>query len=138
MLPIFIVGFTRFSLTKTIEMLFAFCSPSCTAFALRQTAKENVAGARAQVIQTVRNNFDVDDLLKSCGSLREAVVLIKQLKCLLASGGFHLTKFLFNKPDFLSSVPEGEVAVSSLDLNLHGLPTQKTLGVYWDAASDKI
>ena len=25
-----------------------------------------------------------------------------------------------------------------MDLNLHGLPTQKTLGVYWVAGSDKI
>ena len=86
----------------------------------------------------MRSNFYVDDLLKSYGSVSEAVALIKQLKCLLASEGFHLTKFLLNEPDFLSSVSEGEMAVLSLDLNLHGLSTQKTLVVYWDAANDKI
>ena len=66
------------------------------------------------------------------------MVLIKHLKCLPARGGFQLTKFLSNEPDFLNYVPVREMAVSSLDLNLHGLATQKTLSVYWDAASDEI
>ena len=41
------------------------CSPSCAAFALQQTARDNITGASEDVQQTVMNNFYVDDLLKS-------------------------------------------------------------------------
>ena len=43
-----------------------------------------------------------------------------------------------NEPDFFRSVSERVIAVSFVDLNLHGLPMQKTLGVYWVVVSDKI
>ena len=70
-------------------LLFGFrCSPSCSAFALQQTALDNITGAREDILQMVMNNFYDDDLLKSCANLEEAKNLISQLNPLLESGGF--------------------------------------------------
>ena len=63
--------------------------------------------------------------------------MILQLCSLLKSGGFHLTKFLSNSVEVLSSVPQEDLA-RNVDLRCSGLPAQKALGVYWDPATDRM
>ena len=56
------------------ELLFAStCSLSCAAFVLQQTAQDNITGARKNVLQTIMNNFYVDDLLKSCANVEDLI-----------------------------------------------------------------
>ena len=62
--------------------------------------------------------------------------MIFQLRDLLSSGEFHLTKFLSNQREVVDSVPPDCRANSLKDISFNELPTEKTLGVYWDAASD--
>ena len=57
-------------------------------------------------IKTVRRNFYVDDCLKSVGSINEAVKLAKDLRDLLALGGFNLTKWLTISKKVLMSISE--------------------------------
>lgn len=69
-------------------------SPSCANFALKKTAKDSEADFEPQVVETVERNFYVDDCLKSVSEEYEAVKLAKQLREILARGGFKLTKWL--------------------------------------------
>ena len=47
-------------------------------------------------MKTVHRNFYVDDLLKSVKTVEDAKKLYEQLIPMLASGGFHLTKWIRN------------------------------------------
>ena len=83
-------------------------SPSCAKFALRSVAEDNVSLFDNEVIQAVRRNFYVDDLLKAVKDADEAIMMQKQLTDLLARGGFHLTKWVSNSRYGLDAIPEDE------------------------------
>ena len=82
-------------------------------------------------------NVYVDDVCCSCKSEDSAIELIDQLRNLLKSGGFHLTKFLSNNQRVLSSIPQKDLA-PSVDLDRDCLPAQKALSVYWNPSSDRL
>ena len=44
----------------------------------------------------MRDNFYVDDLLKSVGNPKTAMILVKNVVDMCKSGGFHLTKSVSN------------------------------------------
>ena len=111
------------------------CSPSCASFALHKTAVDNVTDADHEVIQTVFKNFYVDDMLKSCSSVDGCISLISQLRSLLSSGGFHLSKFSSNNSRVLSCISEADRASSVVEF---GPNTQKALGLYWCTKSDQL
>ena len=113
------------------------CSPSCAAFALQKTAEENVTAASQHTVEVVRKNFYVDDLCTSCDNVQEAVQLKSQLCKLLESGGFHLTKFLSNSKEVLARMSAEDMAPDFKFADTQ-LPNHKTLGVVWDATSDKL
>ena len=121
-----------------VHLFGATSSPSCCSFALGRCAEDNLTHASSETLLTVKENFYVDDLLKSVKNSSDALKLISELTELLESGGFHLTKFLSNEREVLRGVPESDHAVAVKKLSLdHNLPTQKTLGVHWDAESDR-
>ena len=113
-------------------------SPSAAAFALRRVAEDNASNVDPFVIETVLKNFYVDDLCKSCSTVNEAVELLDQLCRLLKNGGFHLTKFFSNSKDVLRCIPPENLASSVAGSCDRELPTQKALGVYWNAETDKL
>ena len=110
-------------------------SPTCASFALQRTADDNLTGADEMTLQVVRRNIYVDDACFSCESKEVAINCVTQLRQLLKSGGFQLTKFQSNDRLVLSCIPQEDLALE-VDLNQCSLPTHKTLGVYWDAATD--
>ena len=71
-------------------------SPSCSNFALKKTSYDYEARYGTKAAETLRNNFYVDDLLKSVGSKEEAIKLIYDVTKMCQDGGFHLTKFVCN------------------------------------------
>ena len=79
----------------------------------------------------------VDDLMKSKSSAEEAIVLVSQLRELLASGGFRLTKWYSNEREVLDTIPESERAKSVVNLDLEKLPTETGLGLKWNIEEDK-
>ena len=54
-------------------------------------------------------NVYVDDLCVSCVTKNEASDLVHQLRQLLASGGFHLTKFVSNSRTALEQLPPDHI-----------------------------
>lgn len=57
-----------------VHIFGAVSSPSCASFALRRTAEDNLH-IRSQVTDTIKQNFYVDDCLKSVPIVEEAVDL---------------------------------------------------------------
>lgn len=121
-----------------VHLFGATSSPSCSSFALRQTAADNEHFFSDEAVSTVRNNFYVDDCLKSVATSEQASSLIQELTEMLAKGGFRLTKWLSNQAEVIASIPESERSSSLLDLDLDNerLPIERTLGMKWDMYSD--
>ena len=111
-------------------------SPCCAAFALRMTGVVNATGACEGAVNAVLKSVYVDDVCLSCVSEKEAIDLVAQLRPLLASGGFHLTKRMSNSKAVLEQIPPEDL-VGDVSL-AEELPVHKTLGVFWDASTDRL
>ena len=75
--------------------------------------------------------------MKSVDSDDIAIKLAEEVKLLLASGGFQLTKFSSNSRKVLSTFCHDKLASGLKDLDLGDLPVGKAVGVYWNAESDE-
>ncbi len=102
----------------TFHLFGALSSPSCACYALRKTANDNSHNFPAEVIDMVKRNFYVDDLLKSLPSEVEAIVMVQNLKAICLSGGFNLTKWLSNSCQVLSIIPEEHRSKNFKELDL--------------------
>ena len=81
-------------------------SGACNNYALKRTAKEKEKKYGTETAHTLRENFYVDDLLKSVNSEDDAIKLIKDVRSMCSEGGFNLTKFVSNSKEVLHSIPE--------------------------------
>lgn len=122
----------------TVHLFGATSSPSCANYALHRTAEDYGACSR-EASETIRNNFYVDDVLKSVEDEDTAIRLLNDLKDVCAKGGFNLTKFNSNSIEVLQSVPQQERAKEVKDLTFGSdLPTERALGVLWDTNTDTL
>ena len=122
----------------TVHLFGAVSSPSCAIYALRKTADDNQADFPTEVIQTVKENFYVDDCLKSIASEEEAILMVKHLTALCHRGGFALTKWSSNNRTVLQTLSEEHRAkdLKELDLDMDKLPVERALGLQWCAETD--
>lgn len=113
-------------------------SPSCCNFALRRTADDNNHDFSEETIDTVKQNFYVDDCLKSVETEAQAIQLYEELTTLLERGGFNLTKWCRSSKEVLDYIPEEARAksVKGLEFNGEAMPTERALGVYWNVGED--
>ena len=113
-------------------------SPSWATFALQKTAEDNKAQFKGSIISTVMKNFYVDDLLKSLKNSKDAIGAYKDLKRLLSLGGFNLTKWICNKNEVMSPIPEEDRSKEwkKIDFKKENLPVERVLGVLWNTATD--
>ena len=93
-----------------VHLFGAVSSPSCANYALKRTAKDNEGVMNPEVLETIRRNFYVDDLLKSVASEEQAIHLVSNLKTTCATGGFRLTKWVSSCQSVLASIPEEDRA----------------------------
>ena len=94
----------------TVHLFGATSSPSCASFALRKCAEEHSGQFKAEVVETVLQNFYVDDCLKSVATESEAIPVCQDLTNICAKGGFHLTKWVSNSRKVLDTIPKHELA----------------------------
>ena len=122
----------------TVHLFGATSSPGCANFALKSTADDHEAEFGIAAANFLRNDFYVDDGLKSVGTVQEAVKLIKNTKVMCDKGGFNLHKFVSNSKEVLKEIPESDRAdgVRDIDLDLDSLPLERTLGVQWCVETD--
>ena len=112
--------------------------PGCANFALKSTANDFEEEFGASTANFLRNDFYVDDGLKSAPLVDEAVKLIASVKQMCSRGGFRLHKFVSNSREGIRRIPEQDRAdgVKELDLDLDSLPLGRALSVHWCVESD--
>ena len=94
----------------TVHLFGATSSPSCANFALRKCAEDNTGQFSPQAINTILNNFYVDDCLASAASEEDAIALYHELRAICFKGSFVLTKWISNSRHVLAAIPETERA----------------------------
>ena len=90
----------------TVHIFGAVSSPSCATFALLKTADDNQNDYAAEIVNTIRQNFYVDDCLKAVNTVEQATYLYENLTHLCAKGGFRLNKWVSNHRSVLAAIPE--------------------------------
>ena len=76
-----------------MHLFVAISSPSCANYGLRRAALDNKSNVSKETVNTVKQDFYMDDVLKSTESVDEALTLLKELKAVCNDGGFKLTKW---------------------------------------------
>ena len=89
----------------------------------RTTAIDFEKEVEATAAGFLRNDFYVDDDLKSVPSVADAVKLVAQAKKMCRRGGFRLHKFVSNSKEVIKGIPEPDRAdgIKELDLDLDSL-----------------
>ena len=90
----------------TAHVFDGISSPSCSNYALKKIAADNIKKYGEEVSSILRRNFYVDDMLKSFQNAKTAVDMIYKVKSLCKEGGFNLTKFSSNHIEVLKSIPD--------------------------------
>ncbi|KRX33666.1 hypothetical protein T05_16002, partial [Trichinella murrelli] len=80
--------------------------------------------------EEVLKNVYVDDLLFSLDDRTETMECVRELKQLMETAGFHLTKWSSNEPSVLRSLPAEDVVSES--------KAKMALGILWDSKEDII
>ena len=124
----------------TVHLFGATSSPSCASFALRQTADDFQDHFLPNIGETIKNNFYVDDCLKSVATDSDAVTMCKELETACSMGGFRLHKWISNSRQVLMSIPQADRAkeVKDLDLEYSELPVERSLGIQWQIEKDQL
>ena len=89
-----------------VHLFGATSSPSCAFFCLKQSANLFDGSCSEATKNAIDKAFYVDDCLFSVDSVEEGAVMVEEMRHVLSSCGFHLTKWLSNKEEVLHSVPE--------------------------------
>ena len=102
----------------TVHLFGAKSSPSCVNFALKTTAIRFETEHVRAAADFIRDDFYVDDGLKSVSSQQEATQLITSSQDLCRKGGFRLHKIVANHKDVIEAIPLEDRAkdIQKLDL----------------------
>ncbi|XP_002733055.1 uncharacterized protein LOC100372212 [Saccoglossus kowalevskii] len=122
-----------------VHLFGAVSAPSSAYYTLRKTGIDNICNAREETFNTLHNNFYMNDGLKSVENVEQAIQLVKDLKALCKEGGFSFTKWSSNVREVLREIPLNDRAIEQTDLDLESsqLPTERALGVLWNAETDE-
>ena len=122
----------------TVHLFGATSSPGCANFALKTTADDHEAEFCTAAANILRNDFYMDDGLKSVGTVQEAVKLVKNTKLMCSKGGFNLHKFVSNSKEVVKETPESNRAdgVKAMDIDFDSLLLEHTLAVQWSIEKD--
>ena len=83
-------GLSPQSYHMNVDVFGGASSPSCSNYPLRKTAADNENKYGSEVAETLRNNFYVDDMLKSESHEETAIKLIEGVRKICVNGGFRL------------------------------------------------
>ena len=111
----------------------------CTAnYALKRTAAEFGSDVSEMRVNTILRNFYADDCLCACGTVSEGQQLVQELTLVLARAGFHLSQWIGNRQEELSTVTENDRNIEAKSIQLAGGASQDecTLGVRWNVTTD--
>ena len=116
-----------------VQIFGAVFSPTICAYALRQAASDSESDAPFAVTQVI-DNFYVDNWLTSFKTLEQAINAADIMTRMLAKVGFELAQWGSSSRQVLHGRLKGDAA---LDLDLDELPTERTLGLWWNYSTDE-
>ena len=124
----------------TVHLFGATSSPGCANFALKTASDDYEDECGSNAANFVRQDFYVDDGLKSVPTAHDAIKLIEDVKTLCKRGGFRLQNFLSNDREVMKAIPSEDLAsdIKNLDLGRDDLPIERALGVQWCVESDTL
>ena len=122
----------------TVHLFGAASSPGCSNFGLKRAANDYESEFGSDAANFIRNDFYVDDGLKSVATIPEAVSLIQNTMNICAKGGMRLHKFISNSKEVIATIAPEDRAKGVKDLDLHSdvLPVERALGIHWCVESD--
>ena len=95
----------------TAHLFGATSSPGCANVGLKTTADDYETECGSQAANFVRDNFYVDDGLKSVSTPTNAIDLIQKTKTLCKKGGFRLHKIISNSKEVIEATPPRRTSV---------------------------
>ena len=123
----------------TVHVFGARSSPSVVNFALKSAADKFKTNDNQRAVDFIKDDFYVDDGIKSVKTVNEAITLLKDSEDICKKGGFQLHKFVANHPEILKAMCPGKPpqSVKSLDLTKDEIPVDRTLGLQWCTETDE-
>ena len=120
-----------------VHVFGAASSPGCENYALRHAADEGRSQYGNVTADSLLENFYVDNLIKSMGSLSFAKDLIHKLSKICEDGGFNLTKFFARDPAALWCLPSEKRSSTAKQLEGNKeINIERALGIYWCIEND--
>ena len=122
----------------SVHLFGATSSPGCSNYALKTTANDNEKELGTEAASFLRNDFYVDDGLKSLPTAEKAIQLVKTSTEMCRRGGFRLHKFVSNSKEVIENIPAEDRAkgIENIDIENDNLPIERVLGVQWCIESD--
>ena len=118
----------------------AVSSPGVANFALKKCAEDCQGKFADNELLTIKNDFYVDDLLKSEPTEEVAIKTASSVEKICASGGFNLTKFISPSSKLLDHFPpEKRVKfIDDIHISTVKMKIPKALGVTWCVENDTL
>lgn len=126
--------------SMNVHLFGAVSSPGVANFGLRATAEAGREQFGNEAADFLKNDFYVDDGLKSFATPAKAICVIKNTQAMCAAVNLRLHKFASNSETVLEALPAEDRSkdLKDLDLRHDVLPVQRSLGTYWCIQSDTI
>ncbi|KAK3730393.1 hypothetical protein QZH41_015611, partial [Actinostola sp. cb2023] len=121
-----------------VHLFGAASSPGCANFGLKRAADDGEEEFGTQAAAFIRDDFYVDDGLKSTPTVSEAINLIESSKAICAKAGMRLHKLTCNSKEVLQAIPieDRSKNIREIDLKVDPLPIERALGVVWCVEDD--
>ena len=114
-----------------VHILGKIDSPCIANWVIKRIASDQSSQYENEIIETIKQNFYMDDYL-DCFQSQEKAKVIK----ILSTGGFRLTKWLSNSKHILKTLPPAERSPKVANLDLNDIPIERALGIIWDPQGD--
>ncbi|XP_041926339.1 uncharacterized protein LOC121690066 isoform X1 [Alosa sapidissima] len=113
-------------------------SPAVAIYGLRRAIRDGAEKYGADTVNFVERHFYVDDGLCSVPTDAEAIGLLHRTQASLAESNLRLHKFASNSQAVLEAFPSEDCIQAKKEVDLSGdeSPTQRSLGLLWEIASD--
>ena len=83
----------------------AKCSPTCANFALQACGDDN-KNDYPHIKELIDSNFYMDDFYESTITVKKSLQLSADMRKVLATGRFNLTRWITTNPEILSAIPQ--------------------------------
>ena len=113
----------------TVHIFGKIDSPCIANWVIKWTASHQSNEYPVNIINTIHENFYMDDYLDCFSSGERAIDTIQKVISILSNGGFRLPKWLSNNKNILKSVPHTERSPKIVNLDLDNIPVERALGI---------